>query len=120
MGDICLSLYIVVSFIGMIVVYGTYIASRLDEEKDTVRSSPDVLIPLVCLGVWFGTLLILSSVAVLIGDISLVSLAIAGSLIVPIILFLALQFVIHRFDPAKEAQKMKPKRKRSYYDHLPY
>jgi hypothetical protein len=115
MGDICIGLYSV----GFLIVYFTSLA-RLDNEKETSTSGPDLLVPFVFIGIWIGTLVLLSSVAMLIGGFSLLWLAFVGSLVVTGILFAALQIAIRRFDPAKEAQKMKRKPKRVLYDHLPY
>jgi hypothetical protein len=115
MSDICVGLYSV----GFLIVYFTWLV-RLDSENEPVTSGPDLLMPFVFTGIWFSTLLVLSSVAMLIGGFSLLWLAFVGSLVVTGILFAALQIAIHRFDPAEEAQKMKRKQKRIFYDRLPY
>ncbi len=115
-SNICFSLYI----IAMVFFYGISIYFRLDTAKATTTSGPDLLVPFVSIGIWIGSLLILSSVAVLIGGLSLLWLGLAGSLVVTGIMLAAQQIVIRRFDPAKEARKMKRKPKRTFHDHLPY
>jgi hypothetical protein len=69
--------------------------------------------------IWVSTLLILSSVVLLIGGVARLWIAFGGSIVAVGVLFVAFKASWRRYDPAKETQKIKPKRKRTY-DRLPY